>query len=120
MSFGEDIEALSIRSIRDGLLNKKFSATEIAERAIAGLKLTVRDCDKTLGERLRTAERFVAEIDRQVGAGEDVLHRLTQIVAAARPGAAEPVMAPPPSVPDTSAVVKAAALARSDADFSPR
>jgi len=88
-------------------ISELITATEIAERAIAGLKLTVRDCDKTLGERLRTAERFVAEIDRQVGAGEDVLHRLLQIVTAARPASPEPAVAPSP-VPDTSAVVKAA------------
>ncbi|MCU1295433.1 MAG: aspartyl/glutamyl-tRNA(Asn/Gln) amidotransferase subunit [Bryobacterales bacterium] len=34
MSISEDIATLSIRSIRDGLLNKKFSATEIAEAAL--------------------------------------------------------------------------------------
>jgi hypothetical protein len=85
-------------------ISELITATEIAERAIGGLKVTVRDCDKTLGERLRTAERFIADIDRQVAAGELVLHRLTQIAAAARP---EGVPAAPPES-NASAVVKAA------------
>lgn len=65
-------------------ISELITATEIAERAIGGLKLTVRDCDKTLGERLRTAERFAADIERQLAAGEQVLSRLAQIAAAAR------------------------------------
>ena len=84
-------------------ISELITVTEIAERAVAGLKLTVRDCDKTLGERLRTAERFVADIDRQVTAGEQVLQRLSQIAAAARTGPE----APPPA-PDATAVFKAA------------
>ena len=39
-----------------------LTATESAERAIASLKNTVREADETLGERLRTAERYSAEI----------------------------------------------------------
>ena len=34
-----------------------ITATDNAERAIAGLKSTLGDCDRTLEERLRTAER---------------------------------------------------------------
>ena len=67
-------------------ISELITATEIAERAIAGLKVTVRDCDQNLGERLRTAERFAADIARQVIAGETILSRLTQIAIAARPG----------------------------------
>ena len=67
-------------------ISELITATEIAERAIAGLKVTVRDCDQNLGERLRTAERFAADIARQVTAGETILSRLTQIAIAARPG----------------------------------
>ncbi|MGP0092284.1 MAG: DUF6468 domain-containing protein [Xanthobacteraceae bacterium] len=84
-------------------ISELITVTEIAERAVAGLKVTVRDCDRTLGERLRTAERFVADIDRQVVAGEQVLQRLSQIAAAAGTG---PEAAPP--APDPTAVVKAA------------
>jgi chromosome segregation ATPase len=78
-------------------ISELITATEIAERAIAGLKLTVRDCDQNLGERLRTAERFSAEIADQLEAGEEILRRLTQIVTAAR--SREP--SEPASPPDT-------------------
>ena len=84
-------------------ISELITATEIAERAITGLKLTVRECDQGLGERLRTAERFSTEIARQIEAGDEILTRLNQIVAAARPGSAMPVIAP-----DAQATVKAA------------
>jgi Domain of unknown function (DUF6468) len=74
-------------------ISELITATEIAERAIAGLKLTVRDCDQNLGERLRTAERFSADIERQLMAGEEVLHRLAKIVTATRPEPALEVVA---------------------------
>jgi hypothetical protein len=87
-----------------------ITATEIAERAIAGLKVTVRECDQNIGERLRAAERFSADIANQIGAGSALLDRLTQIVTAARP---EPAPAPAPvlrapSPPDSKAVLAAA------------
>src|SRR5712692_1820919 len=69
-------------------ISELITATEIAERAIAGLKVTVRECDQGLGERLRSAARFATEIGRRIEAGEEVLGRLTQIVAAARPPSA--------------------------------
>jgi hypothetical protein len=65
-------------------ISELITATEIAERAIAGLKLTVRDCDQSLGERLRTAERYSAEIARQLDDGEALLDRLTRIALAGR------------------------------------
>jgi len=84
-------------------ISELITATEIAERAITGLKVTVRECDQDLGERLRTAERFCAEMDRQLGDGEQVLDRLARIVLATRPDAA---VAPPTS--DPRALVAAA------------
>jgi hypothetical protein len=86
-------------------ISELITATEIAERAIAGLKLTVRECDQNLGERLRTAERFCADIAEQIEAGEAVLARLAKIANASRPAAAAPAAAPPP---DTNAVLAAA------------
>src|SRR5690348_7995441 len=94
-------------------ISELITATEIAERAIAGLKLTVRDCDQNLGERLRTAERFSADMERQLMAGEEVLHRLVRIVSASR-GEPVEVVAPEtdipaaPSPPDPHAMVAAA------------
>jgi hypothetical protein len=93
-------------------ISELITATEIAERAIAGLKLTVRDCDQNLGERLRTAERFSADMERQLMAGEEVLHRLVRIVGAARGEpvevAPEPDIPAAPSPPDPRAMVAAA------------
>ena len=86
-------------------ISELITATEIAERAIAGLKVTVRDCDQNLGERLRTAERFAADIARQVEAGEVIVDRLAQIVAAARPDAAQGSSSAPP---DAKAMLAAA------------
>ena len=60
------------------------TATEIAERAISGLKITARDCDLGLTERLARAERLCADLDQKLGAGKTVLDRLSQIVVAGR------------------------------------
>ncbi|RAI35177.1 DUF6468 domain-containing protein [Rhodoplanes serenus] len=79
-----------------------ITATEIAERAIAGLKVTVRECDQNIGDRLRTAERFAADIQRQIEAGTVVLDRLARIVAASRPAPEPAVEAPAPVPPATS------------------
>jgi Domain of unknown function (DUF6468) len=68
-----------------------ITATEIAERAIGGLKITVHECDMGLGERLRKAERLAGEIDRAVVSGKDLVSRLSQIVSAGR-RADEPLM----------------------------
>jgi hypothetical protein len=66
-------------------ISELITATEIAERAIAGLKLTVHECDAGLGERLGRAETMTGELDRRLTTGKDVLNRLSQIAIAARP-----------------------------------
>jgi hypothetical protein len=74
-----------------------ITATEIAERAVAGLKTTAHECDHTLGERLRNADRGCAELSEQIKAGEALMKRLSRIVAAARPSEdPEPVAATDP------------------------
>ena len=85
-------------------ISELITATEIAERAIAGLKLTVRDCDLSLGERLRSAEHLSGEIARQLDDGKAVLERLARIVQAARP----PVSAVAAVGPDVQAIADAA------------
>jgi hypothetical protein len=65
-------------------ISELVTATEIAERAVNGLKLTVHECDMGLGERLRKAERVTIEIDRAVVSGKDLVSRLSQIVSAGR------------------------------------
>jgi Domain of unknown function (DUF6468) len=83
-------------------ISELVTATEIAERAIGGLKLTVQECEAGLGERLRSADRFTADLDRSVAAGQQLLDRLTRIlvaggsaIAEARPKAPTPQPAPP-------------------------
>ena len=92
-----------------------ITATDNAERAIAGLKSTLGDCDRTLEERLRTAERYAADLAAQVEAGQAVMERIGQIVSAATlVGAKEaPVEAPAAPAPVSrleSAVQSAAAI----------
>jgi hypothetical protein len=86
-------------------ISELVTATEIAERAIAGLKLTVQECEAGLGERLRSADRFTADLDRSIAAGQQLLDRLTRIVGAgskvsaeARPKAPAPPAPPMPRV----------------------
>lgn len=59
-------------------------ASETAERAIAGLRTTLGDCDRTLADRLRTAERYAADLASQVEAGETIMSRFAQIVESSR------------------------------------
>ena len=112
-------------------ISELITATEIAERAIAGLKLTVRECDDNLGDRLRTAERFCADIERQITAGDRVLDRLVRIVSATRPEiaasapvaqAAAPAMPVPampvPALPAPAMPVLAATPAQIPAQIS--
>jgi len=87
-------------------ISELITATEIAERAIGGLKLTVRDCDLSLGERLRDAEQLSGEIAGQLDEGKVVLERLTRIALAARPPAGAPALGP--IGPDVQAIAEAA------------
>ncbi len=87
-----------------------ITATENAERAIAGLKTTVREAEQTLGVRLVAAEKFSSEIAQQLEGGEAVLKRLAQI-ATLRPaaaGTANPWAEPKPTAPDTKKIMAAA------------
>ena len=65
-------------------ISELITATEIAERAIAGLKATMREGEQNLGARLQKAETVSAEIDRQLAAGDELLARITRIAGAAR------------------------------------
>lgn len=64
------------------------TATEIAERAIGGLKHTVRDVNENLGSQLASASQMSEQLKRQLVEGENVVRRLTKIAIAARPQAA--------------------------------
>jgi hypothetical protein len=81
------------------------TATEIAERAIAGLKQTMREGEQVLSNRLQRSEKVSAEIERQIKAGEQLLGKLARIAMATRPAEAAPE---PPARPDPKAVAAAA------------
>jgi len=84
-------------------ISELITATEIAERAIAGLKSTMREGEQSLSERLQRVEDLSGDLKLQIGAGEQLLNKLTRIVGAALPPAAEP-----PRVPDARSVAAAA------------
>ena len=67
-----------------------ITATEIAERAIGGLKLTVRDVNENLGSQLTEASQMSAHLKAMLAEGDGVVRRLTKIAIAARPLPPEP------------------------------
>ncbi len=85
-------------------IGELIAATDTAERAISGLKVTLSDCDKTLAERLRMAERYAADLATQVESGEQVLGRISRIVEATR------LVAPPPANADDAATARSRKL----------
>src|SRR4051812_22702511 len=66
-----------------------ITATEIAERAIGGLKHTVRDVNENLGGQLAAATQMSENLKRQLAEGDHVVRRLTKIAIAARPPQAD-------------------------------
>ena len=82
-------------------ISELITATEIAERAIGGLKATMREGEQTLNERLQRSEIVTAEFDRQLQAGGELLGKLIRITGAGK--AAEE-----PAVPDAQSVAAAA------------
>jgi len=71
-----------------------ITATEIAERAIGGLKLTVRDVNENLGSQLAAAAELSLQLKKQLAEGDNLFRRLSKIAIAARP-ASEPEAAAP-------------------------
>ena len=88
-----------------------ITATEIAERAIGGLKHTVRDVNENLGNQLTSAAQLSQQLKKQLGEGDDVLRRLSRIVVAARPAPE-----PEPAAPKLSAAKAVAAAAQAFSD----
>jgi Domain of unknown function (DUF6468) len=86
-------------------ISELITATEIAGRAVAGLKETAQECDGTLGERMRAAERLAAGMERQLKAGELLLGEL--IRSGIMPPQPQPAPVPA-GVPDPKAMVAAA------------
>ena len=87
-----------------------ITATEIAERAIGGLKHTVRDVNENLGSQLSAATQMSGHLKSMLAEGDGIIRRLSKIAIAARP-AQEPEPAPKVSA---AKAVAAAAEAFSD------
>ena len=71
-----------------------ITATEIAERAIGGLKLTVRDVNENLGSQLAAASELSVQLKKQLAEGDAVFRRLSRIAIAARPPSGPEAAAP--------------------------
>jgi hypothetical protein len=87
-------------------IGELITATEIAERAIGGLKFTVRDVNENLGSQLASAAQMSEQLKKQLIEGDNVFRRLSKIATAARP-ASEP-QAAAPKVSGAQAVAAAA------------
>ena len=99
-----------------------ITATEIAERAIGGLKHAVRDVNENLGDQLTSATEMSAHLKRQLAECDHVVRRLSKIAIAARPQnqgqnqaqnhemviEPEPARLPPPKPSGAKAVAAAA------------
>jgi chromosome segregation ATPase len=86
-----------------------ITATEIAERAIGGLKHAVRDVNENLGSQLAAATEMSDQLHKQLDEADTVVRRLSRIAIAARP-----VTHPEPATPSTAKAVAAAAEAFSE------
>jgi hypothetical protein len=65
-------------------ISELITATEIAERAIGGLKAIMREGEQSLAQKLERAENLTADIDRKLFAGDDLLKRLIKIVGVSK------------------------------------
>ena len=89
-------------------IGELITATEIAERAIGGLKHTVRDVNENLGNQLTAAAQTSQQLKTLLAEGDNVIRRLSRIAVAARP-LSEPEAAPAaPRVSPARAVAAAA------------
>ena len=62
-----------------------ITATEIAERAIGGLKLAVRDVNENLGNQLAAATQMSDQLRKQLAESDGVVRRLSRGMASSRP-----------------------------------
>jgi chromosome segregation ATPase len=92
-----------------------ITATEIAERAIGGLKHTVRDVNENLGNQLTSAAQMSQQLRKQLAESDQVFRRLSRIVTAARP-ASEAEPEPEVAAPKVSSAQAVAAAAQAFSD----
>jgi len=95
-------------------IGELITATEIAERAIGGLKHTVRDVNENLGNQLTSAAQMSQQLKKQLAEGDNVIRRLSRIAVAARP------LSEPEAEPAAPRVSSAKAVAAAAQAFSER
>ena len=93
------------------VIGELITATEIAERAIGGLKLAVRDVNENLGSQLSAATQMSMHLKHQLAEGDAVIRRVSKIAFAAR-GPSEPEAPEPAAKPTTSSAKAVAAAAQ--------
>jgi chromosome segregation ATPase len=86
-------------------IGELITATEIAERAIGGLKHTVRDVNENLGNQIVSATELSRQLSKQLMEGDALMRRLSRIALAARPATAPE---PETVTPDARSVAAAA------------
>jgi Domain of unknown function (DUF6468) len=100
-------------------------ATERAERAIEGMRASLAESDRSLGDNLKQAEATSAGLMDTIRAGDEVLDRIGKIVVSARKAvgemderveerqarASQPAFPPPPATPSKLSETLAAAEA---------
>ncbi|WFU84042.1 MULTISPECIES: DUF6468 domain-containing protein [Bradyrhizobium] len=96
------------------VIGELITATEIAERAIGGLKLAVRDVNENLGSQLAAATQMSDQLHKQLGEADNVVRRLSKIAIAARPVTNPEAAAAPVAKPSAAKAVAAAAEAFSE------
>lgn len=83
-------------------ISELITATEIADRAIAGLKSTMHQGEQALSEKLERGEVLATELDLHLSAGNQLLARLVRIAGVTRP------VGESPALQDAKAVAAAA------------
>ena len=73
-------------------ISELVTATEIADRAISGLKSTMQEGEQTLSGRLQRGEVLAAELDLHLTAGNHLLARLVRIAGVSRPAPDSPAL----------------------------
>lgn len=94
-----------------------MTATELADRAINGLKVTAHENQKTLGLHVREAEKLNVELKASLDEGAELMSRIVAITKAGAadkplPAARRPVTRPTVSQPRAVSELAAEASAR--------
>ena len=104
-------------------IGELMAATEAAERAVAGLRTTLAECDRDLADRIDVAQRQAEALGRASAAGEKVMGRLDRVFDATR-RALQSHQPPPAAQPDgergAGTLQAALAAAKAVADRSAR